>query len=67
MTPAGTVFGDFALGSISMMIVAACCLYAWGSRDEGSFTHRQSLRILRAARAVREVLKEALESARERI
>lgn len=65
--PEGTVFGDFVLGTLSLLIVAACSLYAWGSRDERAFAHRHSLRILRAARAVREVIKEALESARERI
>ena len=65
--PEGTVFGDFVLGSISLAIVAACWLYAWGSRDEGSFAHRGSLRMLRAARAAREVAKEALRSAREKI
>ena len=65
--PEGAVFGDFVLGSISLLIVAACCLYAWGPRGEGSFAHRHSLRMLRAARAVRKVIKEALESARERI
>jgi hypothetical protein len=65
--PEGTVRGDFALGSISIAIVAACWLYAWGSRGEGSFAHRHSLRLLRAARAVREVIKDALESAKEKL
>ena len=65
--PEGTVFGDFVLGSVSLLIVAACWLYAWGPRDEGSFAQRHSLRILRAARAVREAIREALEAVKERI
>ena len=65
--PEGTVFGNFVLGSISLLIVAACWLYVRGADDEGSFARRHSLRLLRAARSVREVMKEALESARERI
>ena len=60
-------FADLALGSLSLLIVAACWLYARGSRGEGSFAHRHSTRMLRAARAVREIMKEALESAKEKI
>jgi hypothetical protein len=65
--PAGNVFGDLALGSISLLIVAACWLYARGYSGKRPFVYRRSLRILRAARAAREVLKGAWEVARERI
>jgi hypothetical protein len=64
---AGSVFGDFALGAVSLMIVVACWLYARGSSSEDSFARRHSLRMLRAARAVREAVREALEAVRERI